>query len=574
MRAVAGLFILITVAAGDTPGCAAGATAHGGTHPLPGQRSGGTTTFPVPVRFDAVLSDGEHLPACPDEETPAGFKRGAVCHNCSDECEASGGSCSCIACGKCNACDQCFCCLPQAAADLRAARAVSTAAVSAAVAGVGQGAGATDRRTKLLFAIANWVDASNPKSIPHLTNMLGQVRRMSLANFAVHVVVYSTADVRHLLERVATGGMFTWEVLNRPAGLRFSLTHEHRALFAAYQYDYDLFTYQEDDQLLTLEHLRSFIAENERLQATASAPGATGFDAGGSDRVADMVPGFFRVEQQPRPQQPAGEATAASIDDSEFWANFNTEGGILPPFIMVGNEPYFACKPPVWCYSGGMLATRAQLQKFAAAPGYFSRGTGCPTSTRETAAEEMYCTSRTGLLKVIPVRRTAAFRLHHLANKDVSKAPCVAAAAAAVSLPASGASIGRMSDRTVAELTGACDGFAPWPALKERVQVLLQGVDRHNAETPATTTAQAEGSRAQTQKATTAADNNFGKMDPTKMLKRLKKLQRRLAALNGLETKIAAGKVTGSPKMDAKLAERVAIKAEITALTARARAQA
>ena len=74
-------------------------------------------------------------------------------------------------------------------------------------------------------------------------------------------------------------------MLFRPAGLRFKLTHEYRDYFAAYRYEYDLYVYQEDDQLLTRNHLLAFLDETRRLR-DAARDSATGLDEGGADPIA------------------------------------------------------------------------------------------------------------------------------------------------------------------------------------------------------------------------------------------------------------------------------------------------
>merc|ERR1711871_1325035 len=287
------------------------------------------------------------------------------------------------------------------------------------------------------------VDPHNPKSLPFLQQMLDEVAGM-VGAFAVHLVLYSTADVRYMLQDAP----HTWEVLFRPAGLRFQLTHEYRDYFAAYRYEYDLYVYQEDDQLLTKEHLLAFVDETKRLRE-ADLASETGRDASGAERIANLVPGFYRMERSP--------------NDHSAWVNFNTEGGALPPFVIVGGEPYFSCEPPVWCYSGGMVATRRQLHRFLQSRSYHARGTGCPTSTRETAAEELYCTSRTDFVKVVPLRRASLFQLHHLANKDISKPVCRRAANASTS-----------SGAATALLAAKCDGFVPWAAIEKDVAALVK----------------------------------------------------------------------------------------------------
>jgi hypothetical protein len=156
-------------------------------------------------------------------------------------------------------------------------------------------------------------------------------------------------------------------------------------LLQLYRYEYDLYVYQEDDQLFTAQHLRTFLEEDEALQKLGTQTG--GYDNSGTDAVRDMIPGFFRFEYNPAhlkkiqaEQAEHGPSTKKIANASSLveaiWVNFNTEKGALPPFTIVGGEPYFSCKPPVWCYSGGMVATQRHLQQFLNSRQYFSRTMG------------------------------------------------------------------------------------------------------------------------------------------------------------------------------------------------------
>jgi hypothetical protein len=196
---------------------------------------------------------------------------------------------------------------------------------------------------------------------------------------------------------------------------------------------------------VTTQHLLTFLEEDKILQELSRK--GTGKDSSGMDEIKNMVPGFFRYEHNPA--EWSGELLGNHAEkDGSVWVNFNTEGGALPPFVILGGQPYFSCKPPVWCYSGGMMATQAHLHRFLQSPTFFGRTMGCPTQVRETAAEELYCTDRTDFMKVIPMRRIERMMIHHQPNKDMSKPECQKGGAK----------------------SKECDGFIRWLDIKPEVE--------------------------------------------------------------------------------------------------------
>jgi SAM-dependent methyltransferase len=169
-----------------------------------------------------------------------------------------------------------------------------------------------------------------------------------------------------------------------PSRNPYSLPFGHRKLFADNADRFELFIYTEDDTLLTIKHIESFLWAHSKLRQ-------------------GEIEGFIRSETSP--------------DGKEYITSINSFFRWLPDTVVNRDGELFAELSNQ--HSGCFIVTRKQLEKAIESGGFLVKPHSEFYGMLETAASDIY--TQCGLRRLICISRIRNFIVPHLSNKYFSQ---------------------------------------------------------------------------------------------------------------------------------------------------------
>ncbi|CAB1073872.1 hypothetical protein D1AOALGA4SA_1983 [Olavius algarvensis Delta 1 endosymbiont] len=230
------------------------------------------------------------------------------------------------------------------------------------------------------------IASSGVKNHPYTIRMLEEFAKMP---FDVDVIVRGTEIIdypRRLREKLGI------RHIRHPRSEGYRLTYFHRCDVTYLQDEYDLYIYNEHDQLITRENIEGYL-----------------FHA--KDFPGEIIPGFLRYGHLPE-EDPHARSEKYLIDIFEH-SGFDPSPAIEYPWVEVNGRRYFSTKNR---HQGSWFMTREQLKRAIQSDGFVASWHGGPYGVSEQACSDPY--TQCGFdMKVIPYDDLDNFLIHHMPDR-------------------------------------------------------------------------------------------------------------------------------------------------------------
>ncbi|CAN0383966.1 unnamed protein product [Ectocarpus sp. 12 AP-2014] len=247
--------------------------------------------------------------------------------------------------------------------------------------------------------------------------IMDEIRGACEAGFSPHVHLISAWEAQPELELFTDrllcrriGGPVTLTLEEHPPSIKEALSIKHRIYMKPRVREYDLFVQLEDDMILTVNHILTYLEESEKLSLRniGTRPRAM--------PMHDFMPGFVRVEPEPGATGVGGEWFEWEIILSRF-------RGVH----VVGAGTYLALeKSRVLPFSGNnqgfWMATQEQLKYLCRQCQYlrYTDQSSVPFVEKFSGSLEMF-SPPCHATKVFPAERFENLLVHHRTNNKNGK---------------------------------------------------------------------------------------------------------------------------------------------------------
>ena len=230
------------------------------------------------------------------------------------------------------------------------------------------------------------IASSGVKNHPYTIRMLEEFAKMP---FDIDVIVRGTEIIEYppdLREKLDI------RHIRHPRSEGYRMTYFHRCDVMYLQEEYDLFIYNEHDQLITRQNIEGYLSH------TTDLPG-------------EIILGSLRYGHLPV-EDPYAMSEKYLIDIFEH-SGFDPSLAIEHPWVELNGRRYFSTKNR---HQGCWFMTREQLKRAIQSDGFVASWHGGPYGVSEQACSDPY--TQCGFkMKVIPCDDLDSFLIHHLPDR-------------------------------------------------------------------------------------------------------------------------------------------------------------
>lgn len=230
------------------------------------------------------------------------------------------------------------------------------------------------------------IASSGVKNHPYTIKMLEELAKMP---FDIDVIVRGTEIIEYppkLREKLDI------RHIRHPRSEGYRMTYFHRCDVMYLQEEYDLYIYNEHDQLITRHNIEGYLSH------TAGLPD-------------EIIPGFLRYGHLPL-EDPYAKSEKYLIDIFEH-SGFDPSLAIEHPWVELNGRRYFSTKNK---HQGSWFMTREQLNRAIQSDGFVASWHGGPYGVSEQACSDPY-TQCGFTMKVIPYDDLDNFLIHHMPDR-------------------------------------------------------------------------------------------------------------------------------------------------------------